>query len=153
MSKKDLSCPFCKAAIETASFAESPFCRAVYNLAPILAGHILVLPKRHAVSLLDLSDPEAADLMAFSRRIAQQFKLIFKTEAFDWTIQDGAEAGQTVMHLHLHLIPRHANDLPAVGEWYPKLQTTKDHLLESFQRPKLSPSEMEQIVSYLRSYF
>ncbi len=144
-------CPFCDPAIEAATFATNDHFRAVYNLAPILPGHSLVMPKRHVESLLDLTDSEAGEMMVFARQVVQTLLQAFHGRAFDWTIQEGVEAGQSVPHLHLHLIPRKAEDLPAPGDWYPVLMDSLNiDAIDSPKRPTLSREEMGRIVAHLR---
>ena len=153
MQEKSLqtTCPFCSPAIESATFGADEHFRAVYNLAPILPGHSLVLPKRHVESLLHLSDSEAAEMMLFARKVVQVLLKAFHGRAFDWTIQEGVEAGQSIPHLHLHLIPRQAADLPAPGDWYPVLMDSLTiDAIDSQQRPRLSREEMDRIVAHLR---
>ena len=144
-------CPFCDTSIETTTFAESDGFRAVYNLSPILPGHSLVMPKRHVESLLDLSEAELGEMMIFARKVVKTLLKAFQGQAFDWTIQEGEAAGQSLPHLHLHLIPRKAEDLPQPGDWYPLLV---DHLnieaIDSEKRPRLSREEMERIVGHLQ---
>ncbi len=144
-------CPFCDPGIEAATFASDDHFRAVYNISPTLPGHSLVMPKRHVESLLDLSDSEASEMMLFARKVVQTLLKAFQGRAFDWTIQEGVEAGQSVPHLHLHLIPRKAEDLPQPGDWYPALMDSLNiDAIDSEQRPRLSREEMDRVVSHLR---
>ena len=142
-------CPFCPPNVDKVKFAESKHFVAVYNIAPILPGHSLIVPKRHVSSVLHLSEGELCEMMLFSRRVIEILKVAFKAMAFDWTIQDGEAAGQTVPHFHLHLIPRRYNDLPQPGDWYPKLRESQVQIIDSEQRDKLSPQEMQQIIANL----
>ncbi len=145
-------CPFCDPTIESATFAATEHFRAVYNISPILPGHSLVMPRRHVESLLDLTDSEASELMLFARKVVQTLLKAFQGHAFDWTIQEGVEAGQSLPHLHLHLIPRKESDLPQPGDWYPVLmESLTIDAIDSEQRPKLSREEMDRIVSHLRA--
>lgn len=148
----DATCPFCPPAVEAITFAATRHMRAIVNRAPILPGHSLIVPRRHVASLLDLTDTEACDLMTFSRRVARILAAAFRAPAFDWTIQDGAPAGQTVFHLHLHLIPRREGDLPDPGDWYPRLQAVQNEHLDSAARPQHTPAEMACIAATLRDF-
>jgi len=144
------SCPFCKPNVEDIKFYESENFLAIYNVAPILPGHSLVIPRRHVKSMMELSDPELCELMIFSRRTVKLLLEVFGVRAFNWTIQDGDEAGQTIPHFHLHLIPRKQGDLPHPGDWYPKLKERNAEIIDSDSRPKLSNDEMSQIVEKIR---
>ncbi len=147
----EAKCPFCAPEIEEATFAESEHFRAVYNLSPILPGHSLVIPKWHVQSLLELTDEELGELMVFSRRVVENLLAAFHARAFDWTIQEGVEAGQTVPHLHLHLLPRVEKDLPQPGDWYPLLRDyANSNVIDSEERLKISKAEMDRIVEHLR---
>jgi bis(5'-adenosyl)-triphosphatase len=147
-------CPFCDPAVQAATFAETERFRAIYNIAPILPGHSLVIPKAHVESFMDLSDEDTAGLMIFARQVARLLGKAFKAASFDWTIQDGLPAGQTVAHLHLHLIPRKTDDLPSPGDWYPRLEENEMGLaggIDSATRTRLKAHEMKTIIDTLRN--
>jgi bis(5'-adenosyl)-triphosphatase len=146
-------CPFCSPLVEVASFAESENFRAVYNLAPILPGHILILPKKHHNSFIDVPENRITEMVIFSRRVIRVLQEVFNAKAFDWTIQDGKAAGQTIDHFHLHIIPRSEGDPLKPGEWYPEIKNKETELSDSFQREKLSSAEMKIIVNKLKKFF
>lgn len=79
--------------------------------------------------------------------------MAFHSKAFDWTLQEGEDAGQTIPHLHIHILPRKLNDLPEPGDWYPQLAANQTNLIDSFLRPHHSPEEMEIIVSQLKRIY
>lgn len=145
------ACPFC-AAGEAAAFLTDAGFLALHNIAPVLPGHSLVIPRRHVASLLDLDDGEVAAMMAFARRTTRLLMRVFGGAGFDWTIQDGAAAGQTVAHLHLHVLPRHLGDLPEPGDWYPRLMASEAAALDSRIRPRLTPAEHASITQRLRLF-
>lgn len=151
MDKVDNSgCPFCGTNIDESVFAESENFCAIYNIAPILPGHSLIIPKRHLGSLMDLSDSELCEMMIFGRDVVRILLRAFDSAAFNWTIQEGEEAGQTVQHLHMHLIPRESNDLPQPGDWYPLLRKSQLEVIDSDSRPRLTPHEMQEVVARIR---
>jgi bis(5'-adenosyl)-triphosphatase len=137
-------CPFCSPARERVRFTAAPGMAALVNLKPILEGHTLIVPERHADRLLELSPDEVAGLAAFARRVSAFLMDELPASGIDWTLQDGAEAGQTVMHLHLHLIPRRPGDLPTPGDWYEELRA-------SHARPALPETRLDALVRRLRS--
>lgn len=147
----DPGCPFCGAAAVAAAFAGNERFLALYNIAPVLPGHALVVPRRHVQSLLDLADDELAQFAIFARRVTRLLSRAFSADGFDWTVQDGAAAGQTVPHLHLHVIPRHSGDLPEPGDWYPALMASETAQIDSRTRPRLTPAEHSQVTAYLRA--
>jgi bis(5'-adenosyl)-triphosphatase len=100
---------------------------------------------------MGLSDSELSEMMVFARNVVRILLKAFGASAFNWTIQEGEEAGQTVPHLHLHLIPRESNDLPQPGDWYPLLKKSETEIIDSDTRPKLTPDEMRTIVEKIRA--
>lgn len=147
---KDSSCPFCQDAVTKAVFMSSANCRVIYNKAPILPGHSLVIPADHYESALDMPPPLAHELFALSLQAAQGLMKVFNANGFDWTIQDGAAAGQTVPHVHLHLIPRFKDDLPNPGDWYPELMRLNETVIDSARRPAYSDEELADIAAKIK---
>lgn len=143
-------CPFCNINTDKIEFDDSPNFRAIYNIAPILPGHSLIIPKAHVTSLLDLDKADIAEMVSFSQRCVRVLSETFHTTGFNWTIQEGEEAGQTIRHLHLHLIPRKRNDLPHPGDWYPKLLDSESNIIDSDDRGKLSEEEIGEVVARIR---
>ena len=138
-----MSCPFCYPARERVRFALAPGAAALVNLRPIGRGHSLVVPDRHVERLVDLSPDEIAGLAAFARQVSAFLMEETGASGMDWTLQDGPEAGLTVMHFQFHLIPRAPGDLPSPGDWYPELQA-------SHARPALPDAELRTTVDRLR---
>jgi len=143
-------CPFCKPKIKKVSFLSSPNFHVIYNQSPILPGHSLVIPKQHFVSLLDLPLVYTHELMNLSMHAIRLLLKIFNAHGFDWSVQDGAVAGQTVMHLHLHLIPRYKDDFPDPGDWYPALQNHEKSIIDNDNRRHYSQQALEQIADELK---
>ena len=85
---------------------------AVRDGYPVSPGHTLLVPKRHTGSFFDLSEPERIDLLALLDRAKLVLDEEFQPQGYNIGINDGAAAGQTVPHLHVHLIPRFEGDLP-----------------------------------------
>ncbi|MBN1116204.1 MAG: HIT family protein [Bacteroidales bacterium] len=150
---KENFCPFCNPAVLKSTFAESENFRAVYNLAPVLPGHILIVPKKHLSKFLEIDEALIAEMVSFSRKIIKVIAKAFKTDSFDWTIQDGKPAGQTVEHMHMHIIPRHENDLPDPGDWYPMLKKKTEAFIDSTNRNKLSEEEIVNICQNLKKNY
>ncbi len=147
------TCPFCEENIEEITFLTSPNFRVIYNKAPVLPGHSMVIPKSHINSMLGLSKEQRHEMIELSISAVKILLNVFHANAFNWTIQEGTEAGQTIPHLHMHLIPRKENDLPNPGDWYPRLESQyKENQIDSEARPKHSFEEMKEIVQYIRTY-
>lgn len=94
------------------------------NLKPILPGHVLVCPLAPHRRLTDLSASETADLFATVQRVQRMLsRVYFQTDrpedgagSFTVAVQDGPESGQTVPHVHVHVIPRRRDDMGAGEE-------------------------------------
>jgi bis(5'-adenosyl)-triphosphatase len=136
-------CPFCNPSISQAAWLETPDYRVIYNIAPIVPGHSMVIPRKHVTSLLELDDAAAAGLFQTARRAVRVLLAEFRADGFDLSLQDGAAAGQTVPHLHLHLIPRKPGDLAEGQDWY-------EQILDSRARQRLSEKELAAAVQRLR---
>ena len=79
---------------------------------PVSPGHTLLIPKRHTGSFFDLSEQERGDLLGQLDRAKLALDQEFQPQGYNIGINDGAAAGQTVPHLHVHLIPRFDGELP-----------------------------------------
>ena len=77
---------------------------------PSTPGHVLILPKRHAPSLFDLNDAEAAALMPLAKRVADKIQDTLNPLGLNLLQNNGKAAGQIIFHFHLHLIPRYEDD-------------------------------------------
>lgn len=77
-----------------------------------MPGHVLVCPRRPAPRLTDLTTDEVTDVYLTVQRVARMLERVYSAPALNIAMQDGVDAGQTVPHLHVHLIPRKKQDLP-----------------------------------------
>jgi bis(5'-adenosyl)-triphosphatase len=143
------NCLFCTRKIIEKSFYTTAQFSALYNIAPILPGHSLIIPNKHYESVFELSDDELGEMMCFARRATQVLKSVFKCDGFDWSLQDGVSAGQTVLHLHVHIIPRKAHDLPDGHQWYRKIAQNEKQMLDSQHRERLSDHDYNAITNQL----
>ncbi|KAF8252955.1 HIT-like protein [Wilcoxina mikolae CBS 423.85] len=103
---------FSKFPITSQLFHLTPLSFAIVNLKPLLPGHILVCPQRVVPRIHDLRPDEITDLFLTVQKLGSAIEKIYKAEGINIAIQDGAAAGQSVPHVHAHIIPRHTNDLP-----------------------------------------
>ncbi|MCF8232254.1 MAG: HIT family protein [Bacteroidales bacterium] len=145
------ACPFCDESIHIAVFAKSEHCLAVYNRSPILRGHSMVIPREHYHTVLELPEEVYSDMMHFMRSVSGGLIKAFGASGINWTLQEGEDAGQTIEHLHFHLIPRKPKDLPEPGDWYPRLR--ENEVIDSDKRPTLSDKEMRHRVGELKPFF
>ena len=144
-----VNCLFCHTEIIEKSFCTTVRFSALYNIAPILPGHSLIIPNTHYESLFELPDDELSEMMVFARKITAVLKTFFNCDGFDWTIQDGVSAGQTVPHLHLHIIPRKPLDMPESNEWYSKVPENEKQMLDSDHRMRLNDHDYIAITALL----
>ncbi len=149
-----MSCPFCNPDVNQTAFAESKNFLAIYNIAPVLPGHSLIIPKQHLKSIHDLTEEQYTEFFQFAREVTKKLSVFFDTDAFDWIIQENEEAGQSIPHLHLHVILRTKDDLPNAGDWYIALKDRrKDEVVDSENRPRYSIDELKMIAKKLRDAF
>lgn len=153
MHKKEFieGCPFCLDTDHPYVFYSNHNFRAIYNRAPILPGHALIIPARHVTSFDALSLAELENIMVFTRKVNHIIEKLFPSDGLNWTLQDGAAAGQTIDHLHVHVIPRVQGDLPDPGDWYPKLQESQEKLIDSYSRPQHTEDELILITKKLKA--
>lgn len=109
-----MSCIFCRilAGEAEASFLyRDALCAAFMDVQPVTPGHLLVIPIAHAVGLADLEPATGAHIFRVGQRLAAALKTSgLPCNGIDLLLADGKEAGQTVFHAHLHVLPRVAGD-------------------------------------------
>lgn len=105
-----LFCKIIKGEIPCSKIYETDKAFAFLDISPVSKGHTLVVPKKHAVNILDI---EAKDLDAVSsvvRKIAPAIKKAMNADGLTITSNNGSAAGQVIMHSHIHIIPRFKDD-------------------------------------------
>ena len=105
-----LTCPFCNPLKEEIVLAND-LCYARYDRYPVSPGHLLLIPFRHVAGLFDATDEEQAALLALVREAKDFLDEHFHPDGYNVGVNVGEIAGQTVMHLHVHVIPRYAGDV------------------------------------------
>ena len=105
------TCAFCTLP-ESRIVQSNDFGWVVPDAYPISPGHTLIIPKRHVPSFFALTSEERGALLALLDGAKERLDVEFQPAAFNIGINDGVAAGQTVPHLHIHLIPRYAGDRP-----------------------------------------
>lgn len=106
-------CIFCRLIegdIPSAVVHEDAHSIAFMDIGQVNPGHVLVASRRHAKTLLDLTADEAAALMRTAHRVAQAAQQAFAPKGLTLFQANGAVAGQTVGHVHVHVLPRHPGD-------------------------------------------
>ncbi|PZN73122.1 MAG: HIT family protein [Candidatus Methylumidiphilus alinenensis] len=77
---------------------------------PVSPGHSLIIPKRHCVSFFELTDEERTSLFQQLTEAKTGLDVEYRPDGYNIGINEGVAAGQTVFHLHIHLIPRYHGD-------------------------------------------
>jgi len=144
-------CPFCRKTVTEKSFANASGNIAIYNISPILEGHSLIMPGKHYKSLFEMSEYEIAGFFSFARRVTAFLCKTFDADAYDWSLQEGSDAGQSVDHLHLHIIPRKPDDLAEGEDWYSKLQQQQFTSPDNAGRSILSDAEFNKMTDRLKA--
>ncbi len=105
------SCPFCRTAARRV-FHEGRRILGLWDGFPVSPGHALLIPRRHVATWFDASPEEQAELVAGIEIARQEILKHHQPDGFNIGINVGAAAGQTVFHLHVHVIPRYLGDVP-----------------------------------------
>lgn len=102
-------CPFCSLPIDRI-LEGNDYAITIFDGFPVSPGHTLVIPRRHVASYFEITEAERAALLALLDNAKARIEQQYQPAGFNIGINDGAAAGQTVPHLHIHLIPRFAGD-------------------------------------------
>jgi diadenosine tetraphosphate (Ap4A) HIT family hydrolase len=105
----NLDCPFCSIR---AFVVETEHIVAFHDRFPVAEGHTLVVPRRHVDSVFDLTRAEFDTLWQVVTEVRERLRRELQPNGFTIGVNDGAAAGQTVTHAHVHVIPRCAGDVP-----------------------------------------
>lgn len=105
-------CVFCDYISRNDGFLfESKEAIVIYDKFPVSTGHILIIPKRHVASFFELKDQELLDIKDLLFLSKSKISAELNPDSFNIGINDGFDAGQTIPHCHIHLIPRYKGDV------------------------------------------
>lgn len=116
---RDETCIFCKIAngeIPSATVYEDSDFRVILDLGPATEGHALILPKNHFKDVCELDEETAAKVLPLAAKIGATMKKTLGCAGFNLVQNNGEEAGQTVFHFHMHVIPRYQGG-PSIVKW------------------------------------
>ena len=116
MREKD--CIFCKIAngdIPSKTLYEDEEFKVILDVGPATRGHALILPKNHYANLYELPDELAEKAILLAKKMIVKMTKALDCDGFNVVQNNGAPAGQTVFHFHMHLIPRYENDDAGFG--------------------------------------
>jgi len=105
------NCPFCTVPPERIVI-ERPSAFVIRDAYPVSLGHTLIIPRRHVASFFECSADEQLVLLELLTLARDAIHRELQPSGHNIGINDGSAAGQTVPHLHIHLIPRYAGDSP-----------------------------------------
>ena len=107
-------CPFCEGNNHDKAqriIKENDLAFVIRDGFPVSEGHTLIIPKRHVASFFEITNEERQSLLDLLDQTQKDLDDKLKPAAYNIGINDGIAAGQTVPHLHIHLIPRYEGDL------------------------------------------
>jgi diadenosine tetraphosphate (Ap4A) HIT family hydrolase len=106
-----LDCPFCNPDAERELILESATAYAIFDKFPVNNGHALIIPKKHCSDYFELSFKEQAACWYMLNKAKEILTKQFNPDGFNIGININETAGQTVPHVHIHLIPRYKGDV------------------------------------------
>lgn len=109
----ELNCIFCKIIdgdIPSKTLYEDEEFKVIFDIAPASKGHVIILPRYHAANIFELPEEVTAKAFIMAKKVATVLKTVLKCDGVNILQNNGEAAGQTVFHLHIHVIPRWDND-------------------------------------------
>ncbi|MCE5315840.1 MAG: HIT family protein [Parachlamydia sp.] len=141
-------CPFCRQELlEKQTAYENSHWRVLVDYAPRVSGHLLAIPKRHAVKAHELTAEEWSALSEVISKVVIVFQSVFQTRQYMLLEKNGRNAGQSVPHVHFHLFPFPDGEISKEAR---KLQFEKVY----GKRPApLAAEELKKEVEFFRACF
>src|SRR5512134_3661819 len=107
MEDQKPKCLFCG---EQRILLENPLAYVTRDSYPVTQGHTLVIPRRHVASLFDLTMEERIAMLELLDGAKRELDERYRPDGYNIGINDGVAAGQSIMHLHIHMMPRYRGD-------------------------------------------
>lgn len=108
---KDNQCMFCNLSQDKEIIAENDLAIAFYDGFPVNPGHSLIIPKRHVANYFDLTAEECAAMQDLLKTVKKKVEDRFHPNGYNIGVNVNAAGGQSVFHVHMHLIPRYLGDV------------------------------------------
>lgn len=105
-----MSCPFCELN-QNDYLYENNYAFAIFDKFPVNKGHLLIVTKRHVSNFFETTDNEKEAIIQLIDKCKLFLEKKFNPDGYNIGINVGVDAGQTIMHLHVHLIPRYKGDI------------------------------------------
>jgi histidine triad (HIT) family protein len=138
---QDVNCIFCKIVsgkLKARIINENDYAMAFLDAFPLSSGHTLVVPKVHYSKVQDMNKEYSCAIFSIACRIAAILETTVKVNASIIAVHNGRDAGQEVPHVHIHIVPRSAND--GAGPIHSMFNS----------RPRLNDEEMDKLADRLR---
>lgn len=103
-------CVFCSLPVKDI-IVENQLAVAIFDKFPVNKGHVLIIPKRHFSNLFDTTYDEIVDIWKLVEAVKDDLNNRYQPDGFNIGVNVGEAAGQTVLHLHVHVIPRYIGDV------------------------------------------
>ncbi len=137
MVKADcIFCKIIKGDIPSRTVYEDELFKVIMDIEPATRGHLLILPKNHYDDLFALGEEESKAIIPLAQKLGEKLKKELNCDGLNLVQNNGVAANQTVMHFHLHLIPRYEND------------NNKERL--SWNHEELSAEQLDEIFEVLK---
>ncbi|WP_457644295.1 HIT family protein [Persephonella sp.] len=106
----NLDCPFCEPPPDEI-ILNNELCYARFDKFPVNKGHILIIPFRHFDNYFDATKKEKVAIIELIDEVKKFLDMNFKPDGYNIGINIGESAGQTIFHVHVHVIPRYKGDM------------------------------------------
>ena len=119
---QEANCIFCKIAngeIPSKTLYEDERFRVILDISPASKGHAIILVKNHAANIFELADEDAREIFLVAKKVATAMEKVLQCDGVNILQNNGEVAGQTVFHLHMHIIPRYKGDSVNIS-WKPQ---------------------------------
>jgi ATP adenylyltransferase len=105
-------CIFCDRLKSQKEFLlENQWCFAITDAYPVSHAHALIIPKRHVKSVFQLKPDELTGMFSLTKELKSMLDALYKPKGYNIGFNLGKTAGQSIMHCHMHLIPRYQGDV------------------------------------------
>lgn len=104
-------CLFCEFLKNKIIAAENDLAFAIFDGFPVNPGHVLVIPKRHVANYFELTSAEVLAINGLLNKMKAEVEAKFHPDGYNIGVNVGADAGQSIFHVHVHLIPRYKGDV------------------------------------------
>ena len=117
-----MDCLFCKiinGEIPCTKVYENEKVLSFMDISPMNDGHMLVIPKNHGATIIELSEMDFLEVMSVTKKVAEAVNKALNPDGINILQLNGEAANQVVPHLHVHIVPRWDGDGLAISKWVP----------------------------------